>query len=141
MTATVTPCRTAAGTPCRTATFDDSGSASVLGACVMVALLVITAALVHVGAAVSARHQAQLAADLAALAGAGALMYGQDAACSATRQVAQRNDARVESCTVEGWDVTVRVAINVAISLPGSSDAYAVARAGPVESADTGSDS
>nr|WP_072740294.1 Rv3654c family TadE-like protein [Rhodococcus triatomae] len=110
----------------------DSGSASVIGAFVIVVLLVITAALIHVGAAVGARHRAQSAADLAALAGAAALVSGVEAACAAADSVAARNAATVDTCTVEDWDVTVQVSTRVAISIPGSSEAHAVARAGPV---------
>ncbi|HEX2286842.1 MAG TPA: pilus assembly protein TadG-related protein [Mycobacterium sp.] len=39
-------------------------------------LLVITIACVYIGSAVIARHRAQAAADLASLAGAGRLTYG-----------------------------------------------------------------
>ncbi|NBP84013.1 MAG: hypothetical protein EBU54_01885 [Mycobacteriaceae bacterium] len=52
---------------------DDTGSATVLAAILITALLSMTAGALMLGAAVVARHRAQAAADLAALAGAGRL--------------------------------------------------------------------
>ncbi len=48
---------------------DDEGGATVLAAMAMSALIAVVVMVVHVGSAVGARHQAQSAADLAALAG------------------------------------------------------------------------
>ncbi|RZL71605.1 MAG: pilus assembly protein TadE, partial [Rhodococcus sp. (in: high G+C Gram-positive bacteria)] len=50
---------------------DDEGGATVLAALAMSALIAVVVMVMHVGSAVGARHQAQSAADLAALAGAG----------------------------------------------------------------------
>ena len=60
---------------------DDEGGATVLAAMAMSALIAVVVMVMHVGSAVGARHQAQSAADLAALAGAGALDRGVADAC------------------------------------------------------------
>ena len=51
---------------------DDEGLASILGAFVVAAIVVVTALVLYTGGAVAARHRAQSAADFAALAGASA---------------------------------------------------------------------
>ncbi|QRI76280.1 MULTISPECIES: Rv3654c family TadE-like protein [Rhodococcus] len=108
---------------------DDRGSASVLGCFVAVALIVVTGLLVQTGAGVATRHRAQAAADLAALAVAGALDRGSDTACSEADRIAARMRVQVRSCTVDGWDAVVEVAAEV--SLPAGRQARAIARAGP----------
>ena len=70
-------------------------------------LLLIVAA---VGSRVAARHEAQVAADLAAVAGAWALATGVDA-CAAARDTAALNDAAVETCTESGRDVIVTATV------------------------------
>lgn len=78
----------------------DPGAATVWVAVLLV--LVVAAALLGVGAttAVTARHAAQLAADLAALAGAGRIGVADDDACAAARRVAAANGAEVVACDV-----------------------------------------
>lgn len=102
-----------------------------IGAFVALALVVVTALIVSVGAATAARHQAQSAADLAALAGAGALMGG--AGCAEAAAAASRMDAVLEDCIVDEWDVQVRVRVPIALLRFGDRDAVASARAGPVD--------
>jgi secretion/DNA translocation related TadE-like protein len=110
---------------------NDRGSATVVGAFVAMALVVVTALVVSVGAAVAARHQAQSAADMAALAGAAALTGGSEAGCAVATESAQRMDAVLDDCTVEEWDVQVRVLVPIALLRIGQRDASASARAGP----------
>ncbi|MDM7487173.1 flp pilus-assembly TadE/G-like family protein [Rhodococcus sp. CSLK01-03] len=110
---------------------DDRGSASVVGCFVAVALIAVTGLLVQIGAGVATRHRAQGAADLAALAVAGALDRGAGTACSEANRIAARMRVQVRSCTVDGWDAVVEV--EAAVSLPGGRQARAIARAGPVE--------
>jgi secretion/DNA translocation related TadE-like protein len=112
---------------------DDRGAATVLACCALAALVVVTAMLVHIGSAVSVRHRAQSAADLAALAAAVGLDRGTAAACAAAQEVAGRMHTRLVSCTVENWDVEVTVTAPVLPSSLGVRDARAVARAGPAE--------
>jgi secretion/DNA translocation related TadE-like protein len=84
-----------------------------------------------VGAAVIARHRAQSAADLAALAGAGRLAGGQDTACGWAVSVAEGMGASVTACTVAALDVVVTVEVDVALGQWGMGSARAAARAGP----------
>jgi secretion/DNA translocation related TadE-like protein len=112
---------------------DERGSATVIGACVVAALAGLVVLIVYVGAAVSARHQAQSAADLGALAAAQALMLGEGDPCGGATMVTVRMDARVRSCTVDGSDVVVRVEVGVDLGALGQRQARAVARAGPAE--------
>lgn len=95
----------------------------------VVVLLSVTGAGAYLGSAVLARHRAQAAADLAALAGAARLPAGAAAACASATAVAREmrvNDAR---CKVDGLDVVVTV--HVPVALVGT--ARAAARAGPAE--------
>lgn len=69
--------------------------------------LVVAVALVQVGLVIAAKHRAQAAADLAALAGSAASLRGDDG-CAAARAVARRNGAGVASCRVDLAVVTVR---------------------------------
>ncbi|MCQ4121689.1 Rv3654c family TadE-like protein [Rhodococcus tibetensis] len=111
----------------------ERGSATVLACFALAALVVITATLLHVGSAVSVRHRAQSAADLAALAAGVGLDRGGESACAAARVVAQRMHVEMIDCKVEAWDVEVTVNAPVLLSSLGIRDARAVARAGPAE--------
>lgn len=81
------------------------------------------------GAAVIARHRAQAAADLAALAAAARIPAGPDTACVQARILSTRMHASETGCAVEGLDVVV----TVAMAVPGwrLGPAQATARAGP----------
>ena len=127
--------RAAASPPAHTARdrTDDSGVATVFGCLALIALLVVTAMFVQVGAVAVARHRAQSAADLAALAVAGALPSGVIAGCAEGAGVARRTGMRIRACEVVEWDATVIVEGDVPIGLLGSRTVRAVARAGPVE--------
>lgn len=92
------------------------------------ALLIAFVGLAHIGAAVVARHRAQSAADLAALAGATALRDGFSA-CDAGGELATRNGGVLAECREEGGgDVYIEVEVPVL-----SASATARARAGPWE--------
>jgi secretion/DNA translocation related TadE-like protein len=95
----------------------------------MAVLLAFTVGGVYVGSAVIARHRAQAAADLAALAAAGRLAEGADAACAQASVVAQAMRTAVTQCVVEDLDVVVTVEAPVALGVWGP--ARAAARAGP----------
>lgn len=95
------------------------------------ALLAITLGVVGVGVAVAARHRAQGAADLAALAAAGRVATGQRAACEWASSVAGAMRVRVTECRIEQLDVVVRVEERVQLGRFGIGVARAVARAGP----------
>jgi secretion/DNA translocation related TadE-like protein len=95
-------------------------------------LLAITLGVIAVGTAVAARHRAQAAADLAALAAASRLASGPEAACTWASSVAAPMRTRVTGCRVVELDVLVSVETTVRLGRFGVGTAGAVARAGPV---------
>jgi len=110
----------------------DGGSATVGVVGAIALLLVLTVAGLSLGSAVLASHRARSAVDLAALAGASALMSGDSLAlaCARAAGVARRGDAAIASCTAAGGDsLTVRGEVSASIPLLGR--AVATARAGP----------
>ena len=112
---------------------DERGSATVIGAMVIAALVAVVVLIVYVGAAISARHQSQSAADLAALAAAQQLVMGESDPCEAARAIASRMSASVKKCRVMGGDVVVTAQVAVQIGAFGLRDTRSSARAGPVE--------
>ncbi|MGZ5377793.1 MAG: Rv3654c family TadE-like protein [Mycobacterium sp.] len=112
----------------------EAGSATLVAVAMMAVLVTITAACVYLGSAVVARHRAQAAADLAALAAAGDLARGAQAACAHAVAVAEAMRTAIADCSVAGLDVVVTVDVSVALGRLGIGTARAVARAGPVDS-------
>jgi secretion/DNA translocation related TadE-like protein len=92
--------------------------------------LVVTVGLVGalVGAAVTGRHRAQVAADLGALAGARYAASGQATACARAAVVVRANGASLGGCLLDGLDLVVTAEVTVR----GVGVARARARAGPV---------
>lgn len=76
-----------------------------VGTLLVAALLVLVVVLTGVGiwalGWVNSRHRVSAAADLSALAGAGAMASGQDA-CAVAAQAAFRSEVKLEECTVQG---------------------------------------
>jgi secretion/DNA translocation related TadE-like protein len=97
----------------------------------LVLLMSIALGVMVFGTAVVARHRAQAAADLAALAAAGRLASGSAAACATAAAVAGAMRSTVTSCRVERLDVVVGVDISVRLGRWGVGSARALARAGP----------
>ena len=96
----------------------------------MVAVLItVTLGGVKIGSALVARHRAQSAADLAALAAAQRVPAGPAAACREARALAAAARATVRTCDVEQLDVTLTV--SVAVGGWAGAHAIAGARAGP----------
>ncbi|WP_269203764.1 Rv3654c family TadE-like protein, partial [Mycobacterium colombiense] len=85
----------------------ERGSATVVAAWMIIALLAATGAGAYLGSAVVARHRAQAVADLAALAGAARVTSGADAACAGAAGVARRMRVDDIGCAVDGLDVVV----------------------------------
>ncbi|WP_078292523.1 Rv3654c family TadE-like protein [Mycobacterium sp. D16R24] len=110
----------------------DNGSATIVAVAMMAVLLALTAGCAAVGEAVVARHRAQAAADLSALAGAQRALYGTAPACAEATVAARRMGAAVTNCTVEDLDVVVAVAVPVMLGRFGVGQARVAARAGPV---------
>lgn len=103
---------------------DDRGSATLIAVAMMAVLMAVTVGGFYIGSAVIARHRAQAAADLAALAAAGALPAGADAACGRASVIANGMGVDVVDCTVQALDVVVTVV---------AGPARAAARAGPAD--------
>lgn len=114
---------------------DERGSMTVLGSFVVAALAMFTVLLVWACSAVSARHQAQSEADLAALAGSYRALDGEEAACSAARDLAARSVGRLVGCRMVDLDVLVVVEVDVAAASFPLGPARAAARAGPAPAA------
>ncbi|WP_186526238.1 Rv3654c family TadE-like protein [Leekyejoonella antrihumi] len=109
----------------------ERGSATVLVVGLIGVLVVCLAGVCALLSAVQASHRARAAADMSALAGAGALLdpAGAGAPCPVAMAYAARNGGRTLRCAVDGETVTVEVAVSS--GWPGLGDATARARAGP----------
>lgn len=108
----------------------------VLSACVLV-LLAGSAAVLRTEA-VLARHRAESAADLAALAAANRIGVGTDY-CAAARRIAAADGAVLDRCrtdlAADGRSGTVMVRVHASVRLPvvGARTVTASARAGRLE--------
>ena len=111
---------------------DDAGTGTVLAAAAVGVLVLLLGLGLQVGAATLARHRAETAADLGALAGAREVVRGRDVACARADAVVAGNGARLVVCTVEGWSVTVITTTSCGCVPSVSGDAAGRARAGPV---------
>ncbi|ORB84479.1 helicase [Mycobacterium kansasii] len=107
----------------------ERGSATVLAVSMVGVLLWVTWAGAYLGSVVVARHRAQAAADLAALAAAARIPDGGPAACAWATVVAQAMRAGDAGCAVRDLDVVVTVEVPVAFA----GAARASARAGPAD--------
>lgn len=114
---------------------DDRGYATVIGAFAIAAVMAITVAVVYVGAAVVARHRAQSAADLAALAASVDHVAAEGDPCAAARAfaAAQSSGAGIRRCTLDGEDVVIVAIVRIPLGPFGTRDAIATAGAGPVD--------
>jgi secretion/DNA translocation related TadE-like protein len=96
----------------------------VIAAAMVAVLLTVTAGGFYVGSAVVARHRAQSAADMAAVAAAMRLPEGAELACGQASVIAEAMKADLAACEVDELDVVVTVQ---------AGRARAAARAGPVD--------
>lgn len=110
----------------------EAGSATVLGAAFIAVLVTVAVGAAALGSAVVARHRAQAAADLAALAAAAALPLGPEAACGRAAAVAHAMSAGLRDCGVRQLDAVVGVGVAVRLGRWDLGVAQSVARAGPV---------
>ena len=97
----------------------DSGSASIW----LVALLALAGcallAALGLGAAVSARHRAEAAADLAALAAADRMLLDPAGACGLAAGTAAAQHARLTSCALRSDWAEDSVEVTVEVPMPG----------------------
>ncbi|MCE5292183.1 MAG: flp pilus-assembly TadE/G-like family protein [Nocardiaceae bacterium] len=103
----------------------ERGSATVIGAFAILALLSLSLMVAHVGLMVAAEHRVQGVADSAALAGAAHAMDGEVEVCAAARMAAA---GLLTDCRLEKWDAVVTVSQEV-----GGRAITVSARAGPVK--------
>ena len=108
---------------------DDRGVATVWTATAVAVLVVVLAGLLQVVGAVAARHRAEAAADLAALAAAGQAVQGPEVACARAAAVAATAGGRVALCRVH--DAEALVEVEVAFPAARGGGARGRARAGP----------
>ena len=111
----------------------DGGFATVWAAGAVAVLALLLGIGLALGSAVTARHRAAAAADLAALAAAGQSVLGQGTACERAGRVAAGSGGRIASCRLDGWDALVEVHVPVRLPLLGQVTATARARAGPAD--------
>ena len=92
---------------------DDAGYATVAGAGFAAALAGLFILLAWQASQLLAREQAQVAADLSAVAGTYAFASGEQkaTACTRAQEIAELNKAQLESCTFEGQDLIVETRV------------------------------
>jgi secretion/DNA translocation related TadE-like protein len=113
----------------------DSGIATLWGLAIIGILLLFAAVAAGVVSLIGARHQAETAADLAALAGAQTVAYGDGDPCQVASWVAVANRGRLTRCAVDGDSVEVRVEVESPRLLGQTWTLTGRARAGPADAA------
>jgi secretion/DNA translocation related TadE-like protein len=100
---------------------------------VIFVVLTLTVSGLLLASAVLASHRARAAADLAALAAAGAVMQGEPAhvACQHAGQVAFANHATMQQCVAVGMEVRIRTAVPAGARGLGVATARSSAGPGP----------
>jgi secretion/DNA translocation related TadE-like protein len=111
----------------------DTGVATVWAAAAVSVVLVIAVLGINLGAAISGRHRAAAAADLAALAAASHVADGEVTACAHSVRVTDGMAAQLTSCRVSGWEAFVEVEIRPPVPLLPVGVARGRARAGPAQ--------
>ncbi|HEX8496408.1 MAG TPA: Rv3654c family TadE-like protein [Actinomycetales bacterium] len=109
----------------------DRGSATVLVLTVCLVAVLLSTAVASVGAAVVARHRAQVAADLGALAGADVTLGrvpGEP--CARAGAVVRAGGAQLTRCSVVGTDVLIGTSVGTSAGASLLGPAVASARAG-----------
>ena len=110
------------------------GSATTMASSLLCGVLVVALVAGWWAGAVSVRHRASNAADLAALAGAQAWVTGRPP-CPIAHQVARANGADVTRCRLQGSTVRVTAVASTQVSVFGRAwvlTSHRDARAGPV---------
>lgn len=106
----------------------DKGAVAVLVALVLGLLVLVVGFVLVIGSVASARHRADSAADLSALAAAASWPWGEELACDQARWVVDRMRMRLDECRVNGQ--TAHVVVTATVS--GLGRITARAAAGPV---------
>ena len=112
----------------------EPGVAAMWGVVLVTLLGLLTSVAVGMAGVTGARHRAEAAADLAALAGAVAARDGSDA-CRAAGAIALANRGELVSCSVSDQEVLVSVSVSTGRIWGKTWQQVGVARAGPADSA------
>ncbi|ONI79024.1 hypothetical protein ALI144C_29520 [Actinosynnema sp. ALI-1.44] len=112
----------------------DRGAATVVVAFAVAMLMLIAGSVFMIGAVASARHRADSAADLSALAAAASWPWGEEIACDQAQWVVERMRMRLDECRMNGQAVHVVVIAPVS----GLGQITARATAGPVGADESG---
>ena len=113
---------------------DDRGSATLVAVGFIAVIVLLTVGAGEYAAVVIARHRSQAAADLAALAAAGAVPGGRAAACARAGEIVSAMRASLVRCNIDDLDAVVTVNVPVALRVPwlgSAGPAQSSARAGP----------
>ena len=108
----------------------DEGAATIWTALAAAALVAVAVLGCWLGVAVAARHRAEAAADLGALAAASHAAEGPVRACERAHWVAERMGVEMLSCTWQRLDALVEVEAR-SLGIAGLPPPSARARAGP----------
>ncbi|MBP2321426.1 secretion/DNA translocation related TadE-like protein [Kibdelosporangium banguiense] len=92
---------------------NDSGVATVWAAWATAALMAFGGALMVIGAVASARHRANSAADMAALAAAAYGPWGEEYACGQAGWVIEQMGMQLKECRMNGWVAQVEVTATI----------------------------
>ena len=89
----------------------DDGYATIAALGIIIAVVAVLMVVAGLFSKVAARHEAQVAADLAAIAAATEHAKGAEDPCMQAREVARLNNATVLRCTPTGRDVVVSAVV------------------------------
>ena len=112
----------------------EAGVATIWAAAVVAVLVGLLVVGVAVAGAVAARHRAEAAVDLAALAAASYAVHGTETACERARHIARRMGAEITTCRFDGWNALVTTRVRIDVPVVGSSWVEGRARAGAASS-------
>lgn len=109
----------------------DCGSGTMLGIGLVTAICSILVLCAVIGTILVSKHRAYALANAAAISGAVALKNMQNNACDVAFNIANANNAKIESCTEKEDDILLK--LSVPLHLPMASKITVSARAGLVD--------
>lgn len=116
----------------------ERGSATIWMVGLMALIFAVAAAVTFTGMARVARHRAQSAADLSALAAARLAFADPNRGCAEASSLAVGNGAKVTRCSIDGDGIAeIQVALRLLLPVAGGVTVMAGARAGPVHISDS----
>ncbi|WP_369987724.1 Rv3654c family TadE-like protein [Streptosporangium sp. 'caverna'] len=115
----------------------ERGSATIWMVGLMALIFAMASAVAFTGMARVARHRAQSAADLSALAAARLAFADPNRGCAEASSLAVGNGAKVTRCSIDGDGIAdIQVALRLLLPVAGGVTVMADARAGPVHISD-----